>query len=762
MGMNGVDQNYPRMTADIARAGVAFPECMAHHFQRILEKMELLWGENELVAYFDSLLLGDRDSRQGFPIEVLREIDLLKQIHTLYYQNLEFNPYDPFSTGSGAFIKSESVGAPKSVQNDAPKTGEKAPLSSIDMVAISAAPASGSTLRWPRISSQNELLELLRGGSRLYSLQGRSIGEILLHYGLTDEAVLHNQYDRKAHGGLPIGQYLISQKIISQDDLDCALSVQYGVVMVNLQEIDIPFGVLKLIPGDTSREKRVIPITVFDGTLYLAVIDPISFSDHAFFTMLTGLKVVPVYAPRSDIVARLNNYNLARNKREAAGEYQLLAQKVFHALPEQQAVTADDGVPDISENDSTIINLVNTMIMSAIEEKASDIHLETFHGLNKTEVRFRKDGVMENFSSFPNSYHNAVVSRIKIMAGLDISEKRRPQDGKISFRLPDGNYVDLRISIMPVMRALEFVTIRVLASGEPLPLASLGMTEYDMLIFREMSRRTYGLILVCGPTGSGKTTTLHSVLKEMNTRDRKIWTVEDPVEIVQPHLCQVQVNHKIGVTFATLLRSLLRSDPDIIMVGEMRDQETAQIALEASMTGHLVLSTLHTNSASETVARLIDLGVDPYNLSDALLVILAQRLARKLCQKCAVLEEAEPVELVELANEYYRSAQDKIPTLNEREKMIQSWRDRFGQNGTIYLKRPVGCSACREGYSGRIGLYELLSATSPLRALIRHQSSASEYQAVGIADGMYTLKQDGILKVLSGMTDLAQVRCACA
>jgi len=760
--MNNSEQNYPKILADTIRAGVPFPNYMASHFERILQKIELFWGTAENVNYFDGLLLDERDNRHGFPPEVVREIDLLKQIHTLYYQSLDFNPYDPFSSG-GAFSK--SIGTPKSTQEYASQSELQDKPSIPAATEKSDVPVPSKPvlkpLKWPKIHSQHELLDSLHSGQKIYQMQGRPISEILLHYGLKDKPILHGEYNKKEHSGLPIGQYLVSKNVISQEDLDCALCVQYGVAMVDLLEISIPFETQKIIPSDKARAKQAVPVAVNEGTLYLAVADPISFNDRAFFTVLTGMKVEPVYASPHEIVDRLNNYNLGKNKSEAGVEYQLLAQKAFDAIPDNP-VTEASTETDISENDSTIINLVNTMILSAIDESASDIHIEMFQGSDKTEIRFRQDGRMENFSSFPSSYHSAVVSRIKIMAGLDIAEKRRPQDGKISFRLPDGNLVDLRISIMPVMRGIEFVTIRILASGDPLPLSSLGMAERDMTVFREVAHHTYGLILVCGPTGSGKTTTLHSVMKELNTSDRKIWTVEDPVEIVQPHLCQVQVNNKIGVTFATLLRSLLRADPDIIMIGEMRDQETAKIALEASMTGHLVLSTLHTNSASETVARLLDLGIDQYNLSDALLAILAQRLARKLCKKCAIEEEASPEELVELANEYYQSAHGKIPAAVEREAIIQSWKQSFGKAGRLYLKRPVGCKSCSEGYSGRIGLYELLSATPQLRALIRHQSSAFDYQALGISEGMRTLKQDGIVKVLMGITDLAQVHCACA
>ena len=477
--------------------------------------------------------------------------------------------------------------------------------------------------------------------------------------------------------------------------------------------------------------------------------------------MMTGMKVNLVFAPTYEIINRINTHGMGghKNAKAAKEEFRNLA-KMDMNFSIGQTEEVDIVSTDMSENDSVIVNLVNQIIFNAIQEEASDIHIELFNDGKEARIRFRRDGRMEQFSDYPRAYHKAVVSRIKIMSGLDISEKRRPQDGKISFGVPNGERIDLRVATIPAMLGVEFVTIRILASGEPVPLGSLGMAQQDSDVFRDVFQHPYGLILVCGPTGSGKTTTLHSVLKELNTEDRKIWTAEDPVEIVQPHLCQVQINSKIGMTFATVLRSFLRADPDVIMIGEMRDQETAKIALEASMTGHLVLSTLHTNSASETVARLLDLDIDPYNLSDALLAILAQRLARKLCT-CAIREEASAGELDDLANEYYRSSHSKSPTLVERNEIIQGWRESYGEEDKLYLKRAVGCEICRGGYKGRVGLYELLHATPPLRHLIRQRSSASEYLETGVANGMRTLKQDGIDKVMRGITDMIQVHGAC-
>jgi len=622
-------------------------------------------------------------------------------------------------------------------------------------------------IEWPIIRSQqelNEIAQLQHEGKNIYPLQGKKIGAILIHYGVIDEQtlrVVRSIQKKPLYRNQPMGDILVRIGIIKQDELPRSLLIQAGIPMVDILSIDIPSEVTKIIPLAHIRDKRAVPIGVYHNSLYLAVTDPFMFTDSSFFTMLTGMKVIPVFAPMHEIVRRINLHDSGKKTTQEAKEEFFNLTRDDMADPIGQPVSDETSNSDVSESDSIIVNLVNQMIIHAIQEGISDIHIELFNDGAEASIRLRRDGRMEHFASFPRVYHKAVISRIKIMSGLDISDKRHPQDGKISFNVPNGGRVDLRVATIPATQGVEFVTIRILASGEPLPLDTLGMASRDVDVFREVFQLPYGLILVCGPTGSGKTTTLHSVLKELNSEDRKIWTAEDPVEIVQPRLCQVQISNKIGMTFATVLRAFLRADPDIIMIGEMRDQETAKIALEASMTGHLVLSTLHTNSASETVSRLLGLGIDPYNLSDALLAVLAQRLARKLCTACVKREEASDSDIEYLANEYFQSGHAKLPTIAERNDIIEGWRENFGVDGKLYLGRPAGCKLCNGGYKGRIGLYELLQTTPALRHLIRQQSAASEYQASGVADGMRTLKQDGIEKVIRGITDMMQVYGAC-
>jgi type II secretory ATPase GspE/PulE/Tfp pilus assembly ATPase PilB-like protein len=359
-----------------------------------------------------------------------------------------------------------------------------------------------------------------------------------------------------------------------------------------------------------------------------------------------------------------------------------------------------------------------------------------------------------------------MAARIKIMCDLDISEKRRPQDGKIKFRRFGPLDIELRVATIPSAGGVEDVVMRILAAGEPLPLEQLGVQPGNLEKLKACVSKPYGIFFVCGPTGSGKTTTLHSVLRYLNTPDTKIWTAEDPVEITQRGLRQVQVNRKAGLDFATIMRSFLRADPDIIMVGEMRDQETTSIGIEASLTGHLVFSTLHTNSAPESVVRLLDMGMDPFNFADALLGILAQRLAKRLCSKCKEAYRPTGDEMQHFLDEYCEelmatAAFQKNPKTG-REMLLRQWTKDFGKDGQIVLHRPRGCEACgNSGYKGRVALHELMVCNDAIKRLIQERARVALLLAQALEDGMRTLKQDGMEKVLQGLTDLKQVRAVC-
>ncbi|MCW5575289.1 MAG: Flp pilus assembly complex ATPase component TadA [Burkholderiales bacterium] len=417
--------------------------------------------------------------------------------------------------------------------------------------------------------------------------------------------------------------------------------------------------------------------------------------------------------------------------------------------------------------DNELVKLVNKIIIDAYQMGASDIHIEPYPGKSKTEIRFRRDGSLQPYIQVPASYRSALAARLKIMCDLDISERRRPQDGKIKFKKFGPLDIELRVATIPSAGGVEDIVMRILAAGEPIPLDKLGLTKRNLETLKEVVSKPYGLFFVCGPTGSGKTTTLHSVLGYLNTPDTKIWTAEDPVEITQKGLRQVQMNPKAGMTFAVAMKAFLRADPDIIMVGEMRDKETTGTGIEASLTGHLVFATLHTNSAPESIIRLLDMGMDPFNFADALLGILAQRLAKRLCGKCKKPHEATPEEIQSLITEFSLELRNttswkKDPKAAE-EKVLEDWVKEYGnENGKLVIHDPVGCEVCGgSGYKGRVGLHELLVGTDPLKKNIQEHARVAEMVATALEDGMRTLKQDGIEKVLMGITDMKQVRAVC-
>ncbi len=431
---------------------------------------------------------------------------------------------------------------------------------------------------------------------------------------------------------------------------------------------------------------------------------------------------------------------LGQNAGPAAGENAAISDLV-EKLAEEEAPDEQITSEAVDESAAVVIQLVNKMIIEAYDFRASDIHVEPGKGKASANVRIRVDGDCRTLFSIPATHIQAVVSRIKIMSGLDISERRKPQDGKCTLKFR-GTTVELRIATLPTVNG-ESVVLRILSSSEPLPLDKLALSTRNLEKLVNLVTRPHGLFLVVGPTGSGKTTTLHGVLAYINKPDTKIWTAEDPVEITQPGLQQLQVQPKIGLDFAGALRAFLRADPDVIMIGEMRDQETAHAGVEASLTGHLVLSTLHTNSAPETVVRLLDLGLDPASFSDALLGVLAQRLVRTLCADCKT-PKAVTQEECDILKRYYGE---------------EHFAEVGIHVGQTKLYRAVGCKACGgTGYRGRVGIHELLFNNEAMRTLVYRRASAGEIRAVAIDAGMRTLMQDAISKLVAGLTDLEQIR----
>ena len=403
--------------------------------------------------------------------------------------------------------------------------------------------------------------------------------------------------------------------------------------------------------------------------------------------------------------------------------------------------------PVVSESDSVIVKLVNKIINEACERDASDIHIEPDTKDQNVKVRFRIDGECLPYKTLPFSYRSPIVSRIKIMSNLDITERRLPQDGKIAFRRPDAEEIELRVATIPTHGNVEDVVLRILTRGRIMLLEELRMTPENYNHFRNTLNKPYGLILLVGPTGSGKTTTAHAALHILNKPNTKIWTAEDPVEIAQQGIRQVQVHHKIGYDFSHAMRAFLRADPDVIMVGEMRDYETAKMGIEASLTGHLVLSTLHTNNAPETIVRLLDMGIDPFAFADSLLCVLSQRLVRTLCPHCREAYHPDRYEFDELVRHYG----DKWHTDHNI-----TYDERF----TLF--RPKGCRECNKtGYRGRMGIFELLTVTDTIKQMIITRKSIPALRKIAMSEGMRTLLQDGILKIIHGETDLTEVLSVC-
>ncbi|MEK7294784.1 MAG: ATPase, T2SS/T4P/T4SS family [Nitrospirota bacterium] len=421
---------------------------------------------------------------------------------------------------------------------------------------------------------------------------------------------------------------------------------------------------------------------------------------------------------------------------------ELQAMMIDEASEEAQAdASADSGM---TENDSTVVKLANKIIIDAYKQNASDIHVEPYGEKKDTVVRFRIDGTCQEYMKVPPAFRRALVSRLKIMASLDIAERRKPQDGKIKFKMADKE-IELRVATIPTAGYNEDVVMRILAASEPVPLDKMGFSERNLRELKRISEVPYGIILCVGPTGSGKTTTLHSVLGNINEPEWKIWTAEDPVEITQYGLRQVQVQPKIGFTFAIAMRAFLRADPDVIMVGEMRDKETAETGIEASLTGHLVLSTLHTNSAVETVTRLLDMGCDPFSFADAMLGVLAQRLAKRLCKECKEKYHPSKEEYDELVTAYGKGWWEK--------NKLPPYDDKF------MLHRPKGCDTCnRGGFKGRVGIHELMIGSDNLKKLIQTKAKTEEMVRAAMEEGMTTLVQDGIDKTLQGLTTFKEVK----
>jgi type IV pilus assembly protein PilB len=549
----------------------------------------------------------------------------------------------------------------------------------------------------------------------------KQLGDILLENGLVSGPQLNTAYEEHQRSGRSLGRVLVEQGVLSESQLVAALATQIGLRFVDLSEFPVDGSAVTRVPNAVCRRYTVLPVGYEDGKLLVAMADPANVFAIDDIRSLTGMDVKPAVATRADVLAAINRYHRADSELDDLT---------------MTLTGSDDLAEDLSNvsevvEDAPVVKFVNLLITQAIQDRASDIHIEPTE--RDLRVRFRIDGVLHEVMRSPKNIQSGVTSRLKIMAEINIAERRIPQDGRLSVNT-NGKKVDLRVATLPTVWG-EKVVMRILDNSTAmLNLSDLGFSQANYDRYSQSFTKPYGMLLVTGPTGSGKSTTLYATLNIVNSPDKNVITVEDPVEYRLAGINQVQTNAKAGLTFASALRSILRSDPDIVLIGEIRDHETAQIAIEAALTGHLVLSTLHTNDAPSAISRLIEMGVEPFLVGSALDCVLAQRLARRLCSKC---------------KEAY------VPTPEALITARYPWQD--GQPlPTLY--RPAGCSACsKTGYKGRLALHEVMAVTEQVERLAVERASAEAIGKVAREQGMAVLRDDGLAKVTEGVTSLEEI-----
>ncbi|HKO61843.1 MAG TPA: type IV-A pilus assembly ATPase PilB [Pyrinomonadaceae bacterium] len=582
------------------------------------------------------------------------------------------------------------------------------------------------------------------------------LGEILVRENLISPQHLRQALDyQREHGGR-LGFNLVKLGLVSDDTITAILSRQYGIPSVNLELFDIDDSVLRLIPQEVAQKYSVLPLSRVGATLTLAMVDPTNVFAMDDIKFMTGLNVEPVVVAEASVQHAISKYYSTTREIELASvttevapngngfsDADLVSLDTLDfdhsSMAEEVEVFEDNDEIDLSSltrmsEDAPVVRLVNVLLVDALRRGASDIHVEPYE--KELRIRFRIDGVLYDVMHPPLKMRDALISRIKIMSKLDISEKRLPQDGRIKIRVKvesRSRELDFRVSTLPTLFG-EKVVLRLLDKEKlMLDMTNLGFEPESLVKFQRNISKPYGMVLVTGPTGSGKTNTLYSALQSLNKVDTNIMTAEDPVEFNLPGINQVQMKEQIGLNFAAALRSFLRQDPNIILVGEIRDFETAEIAIKAALTGHLVLSTLHTNDAPSTISRLMNMGIEPFLVATSVNLIQAQRLIRRICKDCKK-EHPTPVEaLVE------------IGFSPEEAKTVKTYKGR-------------GCSTCNEtGYKGRIGLYEVMEITDEIRELILIGASALELRKKSIEDGMITLRESGLQKIKSGVTTVEEV-----
>ena len=607
----------------------------------------------------------------------------------------------------------------------------------------------------------------------------KKIGEILLKANLITNDQLHQALQEQKRTGERLGSLLVKMGFLAEEDILSCLSKQFGVPAIDLETFQIESSVLEAIPIKTAKKYTVIPISRVGGTLTLAMADPSDIFAIEDIKFMTNYNIEPVVASERSIVEAIGTqYSqkpkkkrttaVSQPKQEAAPALSSLDYKDFSVKEgeieedsidesfEAPTVDIDDfeqmvqgavdqvEVIEYEEEDvnpleaegAPVIKLVNGILLNAVKRKVSDIHIEPYEKAYR--VRYRLDGDLHQVMGLPLSLKNAITSRIKIMSQLDIAEKRLPQDGRIKMKIGKRKDMDYRVSVLPTLFG-EKVVMRLLdKSNLQLDMTKLGFEDSSLQRFKNSIESPFGMVLVTGPTGSGKTTTLYSALSSLNTPDINIMTAEDPVEFNLMGINQVQMHDEIGLNFAAALRSFLRQDPDVILVGEIRDFETAEIGIKAALTGHLVLSTLHTNDAPSTISRLINMGVEPFLVASSVLMIVAQRLLRRLCQNCKQVK--------------------KVPDEVPRDVLLRAGYSEQEAGEITQIWSPKGCSVCgNSGYKGRVALYEVMEITAGLREMILQGASTDELRAKSQEEGMLTLRQSGLQKARDGMTSLEEV-----
>jgi type II secretory ATPase GspE/PulE/Tfp pilus assembly ATPase PilB-like protein len=579
-----------------------------------------------------------------------------------------------------------------------------------------------------------------RGNRPTRSSIEQNVLDSLVYRGILSQADLDHAVEDAKEGAQDLEALLLDRYHVQKEILGSALSNYYQCPYLPYDERTvIDTDLLKTLNHDYLKKNLWLPIARRGQLLDVLTHDPHDLEKGwDVRRSFPGMTIRYAVGLRRDIEQFLQ----AVTGPGASSSIGTILSELVQDIPLEPTSEFQSGA--IDENDSAIVRLANHLITEADRLGASDLHIEPFADKKETTIRFRLDGTCFTYMRVPAAYRRALVSRIKIMANLDIAERRKPQDGKIRFKLGAQREIELRVATLPTAGGNEDAVLRLLTAKEPMSLEAMEFAPEVLQAIKTLAEKPHGIILCVGPTGSGKTTTLHAILRHINTDERKIWTAEDPIEITQDGLRQVQVHQKIGLSFAMAMRAFLRADPDVIMIGEMRDKETADIAIEASLTGHLVLSTLHTNSAVETVIRLLDLGCDPFNFADAMLGVLATRLCKRICAQC---------------KEAYH------PSRQEFEELVEGYGTRFWKPLTmryseqLTLYRARGCEACRQtGFKGRVPLHELLLGTEDMKQLIQGKARTADMLPKAIESGMVTLLQDGILKTLQGLTTYRNVR----